>query len=53
MVYLLNQKDVFSTRPTIQTERVVKEIDNIDQLIKDNKIEAINNYYSFQVRDYW
>lgn len=49
MVYLLNQKDVFSTRPTIQTERVVKEIDNIDQLIKDNKIEAINNYYSFEV----
>ena len=27
----------------------VKEIDNIDQLIKDNKIEAINNYYSFEV----
>ena len=49
MVYLLNQKDVFSTRPTIQTERVAKEIDNIDQLIKDNKIEAINNYYSFEV----
>ena len=49
MVYLLNQKDVFSTRPTIQTERVIKEIDNIDQLIKDNKIEAINNYYSFEV----
>ena len=49
MVYLLNQKDVFSTRPTIQTERVVKEIDNIDKLIKDNKIEAINNYYSFEV----
>ena len=49
MVYLLNQKDVFSTRPTIQTERVAKEIDNIEQLIKDNKIEAINNYYSFEV----
>ncbi len=49
MVYLLNQKEVFSTRPTISTARVEKQIDNIEDLIKENKIEAINNYYSFEV----
>ena len=49
MVNMLNSKDVFSTRPTIQTQRVVKEIGNVEDMLKDNKIEAINNYYSFEV----
>ena len=49
MVNMLNQKDVFSTRPTISTTREQKEIDNIEDMLKENKVEAINNYYSFEV----
>lgn len=49
MVNMLNEKDVFSTRPTIQTARVAKEVSNVDEMLKDNKIEAINNYYTFSV----
>ena len=49
MVNMLNDKDVFSTRPSIQTARVSKEVDNVEDMLKDNKVEAINNYYSFSV----
>ena len=49
MVNMLNEKDVFSTRPTISTSRVQKEIDNVEDMLKENKVEAINNYYAFEV----
>ena len=49
MVNMLNEKNVFSARPTIVTQRAEVKIDNIDELLKENKIEAINNYYSFSI----
>ena len=49
MVNMLNEKDVFSTRPSISTARVVKEIDNVEEMLKEGKVEAINNYSAFEV----
>ena len=50
MVYLLNEKNVFTSRPTIKTDRVeINTSSNVDEIISGKKVEAINNYYAFSV----
>ena len=51
MVNLLNQKNVFTARPTITTERVEQESkgEKTDPTTKITTIDAINNYYRFTV----
>ena len=51
MVYLLNQKNVFTSRPTITTTRVSQESkgEQIDPATKKTTIDILNNYYEFSV----
>ena len=51
MVYLLNQKNVFTSRPTITTARVSQESkgETIDPQTKKTTIDVMNNYYEFSV----
>lgn len=51
MVYLLNQKNVFTSRPAISTSRVTQESKGeiMDPATKKTYIDVINNYYEFQV----
>ena len=50
MVNMLNDKGVFSTRPTISTTRVdlASEV-SVDEIIKGDSVDAINNYYQFSI----
>lgn len=51
MVYLLNQKNVFTARPTISTERAneVEASEKLDPVTKKVTADIINNYYKFEV----
>ncbi|PWJ69704.1 hypothetical protein B0O40_2076 [Ruminococcaceae bacterium R-25] len=51
MVYLLNQKNVFTSRPTISTARVSQESkgETVDPKTKKTTIDVMNNYYEFTV----
>ena len=51
MVYLLNQKNVFTSRPSISTTRMSQESkgEKIDPKTKTTTIDAMNNYYQFSV----
>lgn len=50
MVNMLNEKDVFTARPGIAVERVDPYAAGLmDTMIDGNKINAINNYYSFAI----
>lgn len=51
MVYLLNQKNVFTARPTISTERAneVEASEKLDPTTKKVTADIINNYYKFEV----
>ena len=51
MVYLLNQKNVFTSRPTISTARVTQESkgETTDPVTKKTSIDLLNNYYEFTV----
>ena len=50
MVNMLNDKGVFSARPTITTTRVdVPSTTPIEELIDGNTVDAINNYYQFNI----
>lgn len=51
MVYLLNQKNVFTSRPTISTARVSQESkgETVDPATKKTTIDVMNNYYEFTV----
>jgi len=51
MVYMLNQKNVFSARPTIQTTRVERdsEGEKYDPKTKKTTLDLINTYYEFSV----
>lgn len=51
MVYLLNQKNVFTARPTISTERAneIEASEKLDPVTKKVTADIINNYYKFEV----
>ena len=51
MVYMLNQKNVFTARPTIETTRVSQESEGekIDPVTKKTTVDVLNNYYNFTV----
>ena len=50
MVNMLNDKGVFSSRPSISTNRVdVASEVSVDELIDGNTVDAINNYYQFAI----
>lgn len=51
MVYLLNQKNVFTSRPTITTARVSQDSkgETVDPVTKKTSIDLLNNYYEFSV----
>ena len=50
MVNMLNDKGVFSSRPTITTSRVdVSSLVPVEELIEGNTVDAINNYYQFNI----
>ena len=50
MVNMLNDKGVFSARPTITTARVdVASSASVEDLINGNTVDAINNYYQFSI----
>jgi len=51
MVYLLNQKNVFTSRPTISTTRVSQESkgERTDPVTKKTTVDILNNYYEFTV----
>jgi len=51
MVYLLNQKNVFTSRPTIATARVTQDSkgETTDPVTKKTSIDLLNNYYEFTV----
>ena len=51
MVYMLNQKNVFTARPSIETTRVTQESqgEKIDPETKKTTVDVLNNYYKFTV----
>ena len=51
MVYMLNQKNVFTARPTIETTRMTQdsEGEKIDPNTKQKTADILNNYYRFTV----
>ena len=50
MVNMLNEKNVFTARPSISTSRVEKTSEiTVDQLTDVATVDAINNYYSFMI----
>lgn len=51
MVYLLNQKNVFTSRPSISTSRVTADSkgESVDPATKTTTIDIMNNYYEFSV----
>lgn len=50
MVNMLNNNDVFSTRPTINTVRhALTEELNVEDIIAGNKVNVVNNYYDFTI----
>ncbi len=51
MVYLLNQKNVFTSRPIIYTERQTQESKGevTDPQTKAKSIDILNNYYAFSI----
>lgn len=51
MVNMLNDKNVFTARPSISTTRVDKVSETpADQLINTETIDVINNYYNFNIK---
>lgn len=51
MVNMLNDKNVFTARPSISTARVDKVSETpADQLINTETIDVINNYYNFNIK---
>ena len=53
MVNMLNSKNVFATRPMIHTERVeLDEGKTPEEIIAGGTINAINNYYLFEISGY-
>ena len=51
MVNMLNDKDVFTSRPSISTNRVDKISETpIEEIIDGDMVDAINNYYTFSIR---
>lgn len=51
MIYLLNQKNVFTARPSIQIERVEAESsgEEYDAKTKTTTVDVINTYYKFTI----
>lgn len=51
LVYLLNQKNVFTSRPTVEVTRVSQESKGeiVDPQTGKKYIDVINNYYGFSV----
>ena len=50
MVNMLNDKNVFTARPIIQTSRVDKLADTkAEDIINEETIDVINNYYNFTI----
>ena len=50
MVNMLNEKNVYASRPTISTSRVDLTTQlTVDEIIEGNTVEAINNYYQFNI----
>ena len=50
MVNMLNDKGVFSARPTITTNRMdITSSATVEDLINGNTVDAINNYYQFSI----
>lgn len=51
LVYLLNQKNVFTSRPTVEVARVSQESKGeiTDAMTGKKYIDVINNYYAFSV----
>ncbi len=50
MVNMLNDKGVFTARPTITTTRVeMATMVSVEDLISGNVVDAINNYYTFNI----
>ncbi len=50
MVNMLNDKNVFAARPSISTARVdVSAQTSVEDIIKGDTVDAINNYYSFAI----
>lgn len=50
MVNMLNEKNVFAARPSISTARVDMVTNtSIDDIIKGETVEAINNFYAFSI----
>lgn len=50
MVNMLNEKDVFTARPTITVVREdVPASVSVDELIEGDMVDAINNYYSYAI----
>lgn len=50
MVNMLNDKNVFAARPSISTSRVdVASQTTVDDIIKGDTVDAINNYYMFSI----
>ena len=51
MIYLLNQKNVFTARPQIQTERVEAESsgEKYDAKTKTVSVDVMNTYYKFSI----
>ena len=50
MVNMLNEKNVFTARPIIATERFDKVTETpIEEIIDGNSVDAINNYYTFTI----
>ena len=46
MVNMLNEKDVFTARPSISITRAEPDLGD---MIQDDTINAVNNYYSFEI----
>jgi hypothetical protein len=51
IIYLLNQKNVFTARPSIQTERAEIESsgEKYDPKTKTTTVDVMNTYYKFQI----
>ena len=50
MVNMLNDKDVFTARPAISTQRVDKVTDTpVEEIISGDSVDVINNYYIFDI----
>ena len=50
MVNMLNEKDVFTSRPSIAVERVSMDSQStVEEIIAGDSVDAINNYYAFTI----